>query len=102
HWSGIRNSVKAIVAPPGARGSWREIKTRFNPTFASFIDSLIAQEPATAPRPSRSDDHSCASRGAATRDEAPPTVSANGNGMAALGHRLRTPTREHTCAERAC
>src|SRR5262252_6693392 len=54
HWSGIRNSIKAIVAPPGARGCWREIKTRFNPTFASFIDSLIAQEPGTFPRPSRS------------------------------------------------
>jgi hypothetical protein len=49
HWSGMRNSIKAIVASHGARGCWREIKTRFNPTFASFIDSLIAQDPITFP-----------------------------------------------------
>src|SRR5215831_3790424 len=67
HWSGMRNSIKTIVAPPGARGCWREIRARFNPTFASFIDSLIAPNPNTATRRSRSDYHSCASRGAATR-----------------------------------
>jgi hypothetical protein len=49
HWSGIRNSVKTIVTPPAARRCWREIKTRFNPTFASFVDSLIAQDPNAAP-----------------------------------------------------
>src|SRR5215469_16052272 len=51
HWSGMRNSIKAIVASQGARGCWNEIKTRFNPTFASFIDSLIAQDPLTAREP---------------------------------------------------
>jgi hypothetical protein len=45
HWSGMRNSIKTIVASQGARNCWREIKTRFNPTFASFVDSLIAPDP---------------------------------------------------------
>ena len=49
HWSGVRNSIKAIVASQGARDCWNEIKTRFNPTFARFIDSLIAQDPNTLP-----------------------------------------------------
>jgi len=56
HWSGMRNSIKTIVESQGARDCWREIKTRFNPTFASFIDSLIAQDSNALPRPSRSDD----------------------------------------------
>src|SRR5664279_705398 len=42
HWSGIRESIKAILAPPGARVCWREIKNRLNPEFRAFIDSLIA------------------------------------------------------------
>jgi len=56
HWSGMRNSIKTIVASQGARGCWPEIRTRFNPTFASFIDSLIAQESNAVPRPSRTHD----------------------------------------------
>ena len=43
HWSGIRNSIKAILAPPGARVCWSEIKNRLNPEFRAFIDSLIAE-----------------------------------------------------------
>jgi len=41
HWFGIRNSIKTIVSPPGARDCWNEIKDRLNPKFASFIGSLI-------------------------------------------------------------
>src|SRR5215469_3972558 len=70
HWSGMRNSIKTIVAPPGARGCWNEIKTRFNPTFASFIDSLIAQDPNTVQHPSRTDEHECAIKVAATQTKA--------------------------------
>jgi hypothetical protein len=62
HWSGMRNSIETIVAPPGAQGCWREIRARFNPTFARFIDSLIAQTAITGTRPPRSPDHRCASR----------------------------------------
>jgi hypothetical protein len=42
HWSGIRNSIEAILAPPGAQGCWCEIKGRFNPEFRAFVDSLVA------------------------------------------------------------
>src|SRR5262245_44412719 len=38
HWSGIRNSVKTMISPPGARTCWDEIKARFNPAFVSFVD----------------------------------------------------------------
>src|SRR5450759_1695030 len=41
HWSGIRDSIKAIVAPPGARECWSAIKSRLNPEFRAFIDTLI-------------------------------------------------------------
>jgi hypothetical protein len=47
HWAGMRYSIRTIIAPPGARDCWREIRARFNPRFASFIDSLIAQNPPT-------------------------------------------------------
>jgi hypothetical protein len=42
HWSGIRESVKAIVTPPGARDCWSTIKSRMNPEFRAFVDTLIA------------------------------------------------------------
>lgn len=42
HWSGIRESVKAIMAPPGARACWGEIRNRFNPDFRAFVDALVA------------------------------------------------------------
>lgn len=44
HWSGIRNSIKAILAPPGARLCWREIETRLNPDFRAFVDKMLAEE----------------------------------------------------------
>ncbi|MFZ1908049.1 MAG: hypothetical protein WAU52_03100 [Burkholderiales bacterium] len=44
HWFGIRESVKAILEPPGARDCWREIKNRLNPAFCVFIDGLIAPQ----------------------------------------------------------
>ncbi len=44
HWSGIRDSIKAILAPPGARVCWSEIKNRLNPEFRAFIDSLMAEQ----------------------------------------------------------
>ncbi len=42
HWSGIRESIKAIVDPPGARECWSAIKSRLNPEFRVFIDRLIS------------------------------------------------------------
>jgi hypothetical protein len=42
HWSGIRDSIKAIVSPPGARDCWKTIKSRLNPKFRAFIDTLIS------------------------------------------------------------
>jgi hypothetical protein len=42
HWSGIRASIVWVMASPGARSSWREIKDRFNPQFSAFIDGLNA------------------------------------------------------------
>ena len=43
HWSGIRNSIKAVMTPPGTRICWGELKNRFNPEFRDYIDDLIAQ-----------------------------------------------------------
>ncbi len=43
HWSGIRASIEWVMASPGARASWSEIKTRFNPQFSTFIDGLNAE-----------------------------------------------------------
>ncbi len=40
HWSGIRASIAWVMASPGARASWSEIKNRFNPQFSAFIDGL--------------------------------------------------------------
>jgi hypothetical protein len=45
HWSGIRNSIKAILAPPGARACWRETENRLNPDFRAFVAALIAEQP---------------------------------------------------------
>jgi hypothetical protein len=42
HWSGIRDSIKAIVSPAGARECWSTIKNRLNPEFRGFIDTLIS------------------------------------------------------------
>jgi hypothetical protein len=42
HWSGIRNSIKAVMMPPGARDCWNGMKNRINPEFRNFIDKLIA------------------------------------------------------------
>ena len=44
HWSGIRESIKLIIAAPGARACLSEIKSRLNPEFGVFIDGLIADE----------------------------------------------------------
>jgi hypothetical protein len=41
HWSGIRESIKAIMAPPGAQACWDEMKSRLNPEFRAFVDELI-------------------------------------------------------------
>ena len=45
HWSGIRESIKGNLEPPGARVCWSEIKNRFNPRFRAFVDALIAEKP---------------------------------------------------------
>jgi hypothetical protein len=42
HWSGIRNSIKAVLTPPGARDCWNRMKDRLNPEFRDFIEKLIA------------------------------------------------------------
>jgi hypothetical protein len=44
HWSGIRESIKAVMASPGARACWSEIRNRHNPHFRAFIDELIAED----------------------------------------------------------
>jgi hypothetical protein len=44
HWSGIRESIKAIMAPPGAQACWSEMKNRLNPEFRGFVDELIGAE----------------------------------------------------------
>jgi hypothetical protein len=44
HWSGIHESIKTIMAPPGARTCWSEIKNRLNPEFRVFVDGLIAEQ----------------------------------------------------------
>jgi hypothetical protein len=43
HWSGIRNTVKGVLTPPGTRICWGEVKNRFNPEFRDYIDKLIAE-----------------------------------------------------------
>ena len=43
HWSGIRNSIKSVLATPGARTCWSEIQNRFNPEFCNFVNALIAE-----------------------------------------------------------
>ena len=43
HWSGIRDSIKAITAPPDARSCWGEIKNRVDPELRAFVDGLIAE-----------------------------------------------------------
>jgi hypothetical protein len=42
-WSGIRNSIKAVLTPPGTRICWSEMKDRLNPEFRDYIDKLIAE-----------------------------------------------------------
>jgi hypothetical protein len=44
HWSGIRSSIKGVMASPGSRACWMEIKSRLNPKFCAFIDKLIVEE----------------------------------------------------------
>jgi hypothetical protein len=44
HWSGIRDSIKAVVTPPGALDCWSTIKSRMNPEFRAFIDTLIGEQ----------------------------------------------------------
>lgn len=41
HWSGIRNSIKDVMATPGARTCWVGIEDRLSPDFADFINSLL-------------------------------------------------------------
>ena len=49
HWSGIRDSIKAIMTAPGAQACWIEIKNRLNPEFRAFIDELIAEQAGASP-----------------------------------------------------
>jgi hypothetical protein len=44
HWSGIRESIKTIMAPPGARTCWSEMRNRLNAEFRVVIDGLIAEQ----------------------------------------------------------
>jgi hypothetical protein len=43
HWAGIRESITAIMASPGARACWGEIRNRLNPQFCAFIDGIVAE-----------------------------------------------------------
>jgi hypothetical protein len=45
HWTGIRASIDWVMSWPGARTCWTEIRQRFNPQFAAFIDELSADSP---------------------------------------------------------
>jgi hypothetical protein len=47
HWSGIQESISAIMASEGARICWAEMKSRFNPRFRGFVDELIATKQTT-------------------------------------------------------
>lgn len=47
HWVGIRNSLLAVMDPPGARACWAEIRTRLNPDFRLFVDQLLGEQPAS-------------------------------------------------------
>ena len=49
HWSGIRNSVKAILAPQGARDCWLQIEARLNPEFRQFVATLVQELAAETP-----------------------------------------------------
>ena len=40
-WSGIRNSIRAVLAPPGTQACWNTMKDRFNPAFREFIGTLL-------------------------------------------------------------
>jgi len=42
-WPGIRNSIRDVMTPPGARACWSEIEDRLNPEFRIFIQALIAE-----------------------------------------------------------
>ena len=44
HWPGICDSIKAIMAAPGAQACWRENKNRVDPEFRVFIDGLFAEQ----------------------------------------------------------
>lgn len=43
HWSGIRESIREVMTPPGARDCWTGIRNRLNPEFRAFVNSLIAE-----------------------------------------------------------
>ena len=47
HWSGIRESAKAVMALPGAQSCWPEIRDRFNPEFSDFVNELAKDETPT-------------------------------------------------------
>ena len=49
HWSGIRDSIKAIMAAPGTQACWIEIQNRLNPEFRAFIDEFIAEQAGASP-----------------------------------------------------
>jgi hypothetical protein len=53
HWIGIRNSIQSIVSPPGAQLCWQQIRSRLNPTFATFVTSLIDGSKPDEPPPLR-------------------------------------------------
>ena len=48
HWSGIRNSIQAVMTTPGAQVCWSGMKNRLNPEFRDFIDDLIAEPAKTS------------------------------------------------------
>lgn len=43
HWFGIRESTRAVMESFGARACWSQIRNRFNPQFAGFVDELVAR-----------------------------------------------------------
>jgi hypothetical protein len=48
HWTGIHSSIAWVMASPGARTCWTEIRSRFNPQFTAFIDELDVESPSAS------------------------------------------------------
>ena len=46
-YRGFENTLKVVVARPGARIAWRIVRPRFNDDFVEYMDRLIVTTPVT-------------------------------------------------------